>query len=187
MSDFKGHLLGGTIVSIVYIALLVALHAGLVFSLFNIAAMLLVVLISPLLPDIDLGDSKIVQWFTGAGLLSIAIGIALLLLKMNGYLALLLGGEGLAGITFVVSQRAHHRGWIHTVQFCLAWGIAVFLITKINIWIGLLAFLGSWSHLWLDHTPFKISGHQHDEFFLGNRGQGNQGNYNQEIYRGMNK
>jgi hypothetical protein len=156
--NYKHHLIPGVVLTAIFIWIF---HNTIAWNIPTIITLILITLISPLLPDIDHESSEIQQVFIGLGLLTAASGILLYFLKIPGGIIFVVGGVLLAAMTFFTGQIAHHRGMIHSLQFCIAWGLAVLIITNygfpLNPWFGLLAFASCWSHLWFDGIPFKIT------------------------------
>lgn len=141
--NWKLHLIGGIISSILLFALISYYHGfnELVLSVF------LLVPIYALLPDIDHKDSTITWWSIGLAALLILVGV----FASN---VLIYIGAGLIVLTYIAVLVFKHRGITHSIPF----GVA----TTIPIWYffgvvpALILFAAYWSHLLLDGIPFKL-------------------------------
>ena len=128
-----------------------------------IAQIILIITISPLIPDLDHEQGKLVQILMGTGFILALIGAIYwwltthgLSMLGNGWQTLLFGGLSLAGFTFLTTQILHHRGLLHSIVSCLIYGTAIFLITGFNYQLGSLATIGCYSHLVADKLFLKV-------------------------------
>lgn len=169
--NWKAHLIVGIIVSVVFaIGMWWALDWYQPSPLLY-AQMVMIVGLSTLLPDIDHKKSKIGRLLTGIGLLIASIGILFAFLVNKGIVFLVDTGESimgnkwsglvivgivLASIAFFTSELGTHRGFTHSIAFCVIIALIVLVLTKFNLQLGTLAFVGCYSHLLADKKPFKV-------------------------------
>jgi membrane-bound metal-dependent hydrolase YbcI (DUF457 family) len=83
-------------------------------------------------------------------------GIIGILMQMMFGLWFLIGGFVIGATTHFGAQWAHHRGFMHSIPFCLIYAGIVFFVTGLNVQFSALSFVGSYSHLLLDGLPLKM-------------------------------
>lgn len=160
--NWKSHLIIGVLLSLIFVILT---HSGLGWYSITpstVVIVTLIILISPLIPDIDHEQGKLQQWLVGTGIIIALIGLIWFFTEdifniqsiYSKYVIVI--GVVITTTFFFISQFAKHRGFIHTIQFCLIYGFLIFLITKFNIQFGVLGAFACWTHLIADKKPFKI-------------------------------
>lgn len=112
-----------------------------------------VIIFSGLVPDLDHESGKLHQWMIGLGLLMAVAGFVLDYFALNNSLTFF--GVALAASIFFIGEFSKHRGLWHSVPACIVYGVAVGLATT-NAQIGMIAFVGCYSHLLADSIPFKM-------------------------------
>ena len=73
----------------------------------------------------------------------------------NTYAFIISIGVGLSALLEYTALFAKHRGFIHSIPFLLMYGIVVSLVSA-NVYMGLLAFVGGYSHMLADGLFFKL-------------------------------
>ena len=64
-------------------------------------------------------------------------------------------GLVISTISFFISFIFKHRGFIHSVSFCIVYYIIVNLLI-INVFISVIGAIGCYTHLVLDNKKFKL-------------------------------
>ena len=57
--------------------------------------------------------------------------------------------------TFLLFYITDHRGFIHSIPFCVIYGLGIYLVIH-NIELAILGLLGSYTHLLGDKEPIKL-------------------------------
>jgi hypothetical protein len=143
-----GHLIVGLILGIAFI--FISNYYWDWFSLWSLEFFIAIVLIIPLyalLPDIDHEAGTITWWFIGLGILGAIVGAI-----WNRYL--LYFSLAILVITFLAVKLTHHRGIIHTIEAGIIFAIPMIFIFDWSM--AILAFIAFYSHLLADGLPFKI-------------------------------
>ena len=152
MVDWQEHFMYGAGLSVVFVFILKYLFGWYETSLL---ATIIVLLISPLVPDLDHPMGKLHQWVMTLGFLIAGIGIVGTYFKLDGdYTTLVIVGAIIAGVTFFNAIWTSHRGFWHSIPMALIYGAIVFWVAGLQL--GILAAFGFWTHLLFDEIPFKI-------------------------------
>ena len=156
MMEYEGHLLVGSISSLIFIVLTYFLFGWFDINLKNIIILLTITYLYSLLPDIDLAISRVTWHFIGISIILIALGV------INKYSNFLVGGDrlvliglGLLILTFLLARYAHHRGWVHTIWAGALFSLPIYLVLP-DWTFCILGFICFWSHLCADGEPLKI-------------------------------
>jgi len=156
--NWKNHLKYGVVLTS-----LLAIGLFLGTSWFNplnfeiLASMVLIIIVSPLLPDVDHPISKINQILTITGILLMISGV-MLYFTTESYKYLnvfIIVGMIIVSVTFINAKYSKHRGIWHSLTITLIYGLLVCFLTK-NIGLGILASFGYYTHLLCDKIPFKV-------------------------------
>ena len=148
MTDWKRHLAYGVGIELV-------ITFGLFFYQFSqityiiIIQALMIILISPLVMDLDHHNSKLREIFVGGGLIGSLIGYYAKIQKVLSF------SLTFAAVSFSICYFFKHRGFIHSIPFVLIYGIGLYFLTK-NINLTLIGSVGCYSHLFFDKLYFKL-------------------------------
>lgn len=119
---------------------------------------LAVLVLSPLIMDLDHKLGKLREVFTFMGLSIAMLGVAGYYFGIDLTILMVLGIV-IATTSYMLCYTTHHRGYTHTVLFCLFYAVLTgFILRRIDL--GVLAFIGSYTHLVADKIPFRISTRQ---------------------------
>lgn len=152
MKSWHEHLKFGLFFEVPFI--LIILFADFIDVTFiSIFQILILIILSPLLPDIDHRQGKLRDNLTAFFLFSALINS--LLLKFFNTLNLVLFSVYFACSVFFVSYVTKHRGLIHSIITCLCYSVITYVLTK-EVSLSVLAFVGFYSHLIADKIPFKL-------------------------------
>ena len=121
-----------------------------------IPQLLAVILLSGLVPDLDHENGKLHQWLIGLGLLLAlaGLGFAYFGIGINNQ-ELIMSGVLLSAGAFFMGEFSNHRGFWHSIPACIIYGVIVGFILQ-NFQLGVVGFVGYYSHLVADSIPFKI-------------------------------
>jgi hypothetical protein len=161
--NWKQHLFLGTLLSIFFVGVMMYFVGWYGFAPFLIAQMIMIIIISPLVPDLDIANSKLQQGIMATGFVIALVGIIYWFLEFqfglhlgNEWLRMIIVGILISGITFFNTFWSNHRGLWHSIPMAIIYGAVVTIIVGLNIQLGVLATFGFWSHLLGDKVPFKI-------------------------------
>ena len=149
MTDFKNHIGIGIVFALVFF--LITQYSPLDFTKFEMIVAIGVMILYPILADIDHRMSMITKIFLliSAGLVNVGYFY---------YKSALLPGIILLDVVVISSLFLHHRGPTHTIQAALLSPLLLYpLLGFGHYWIYGLAAVCYWSHLVADKIPFKLS------------------------------
>ena len=158
MTNWKNHLGIGVILSLIFIIVM-----NLKFGWYDIKQLdiimplIAITLISPLVLDLDHEMGKLHQTFLLIGTIISLTGLYFLF--FNSAIAstpIITAGVLLFSLTFSLGYISSHRGFIHSISFCVLYSLIIIMLTKLNIQLGILGFIGSYSHLVADGIPLKV-------------------------------
>lgn len=156
MSDYKTHLLVGSLLVAILTTILYFTTNLIILDSKTLIMIVMIAYIFPLLPDLDTRASTIVWSFLGIGIFGISITI------LNNYYHFLNNGSTilissiiLLILTFICAKYAGHRGPIHTIRAGIIFSALSWFITT-NITLCFIAFAGYYSHLVMDGIWKKI-------------------------------
>ena len=119
----------------------------------NILILLIILFVSPLVMDLDHRNSKLREGLTFAGLMLGLFGVILYYINIDVDL-ILIYGIIIASAGYMIQYVFTHRGFTHSILFCVIYAGLTLLLTK-NIQFASLALLGCYTHLIFDKIPFK--------------------------------
>ncbi len=158
MTNWKNHLGIGVILSLIFIVIM-----NLKFGWYDIKQLdillplIAITLISPLVLDLDHEMGKLHQTFLLIGTILSLVGLYFLFFNSTiAYKPILTAGVLLFSLTFTMGYLSSHRGFIHSISFCALYSLMIIALTKTNIQLGILGFIGSYSHLVADGIPGKV-------------------------------
>ncbi len=158
MTNWKNHLGIGVILSLIFIIVM-----NLKFGWYDIKQLgvflplIIITLISPLVLDLDHEMGKLHQSFLLIGTIISLAGLYLLFFNPSiSWKPILTAGVLLFSLTFTLGYISDHRGFIHSLSFCALYSLMIVALTKLNIQLGIVGFIGSYSHLAADGIPFKL-------------------------------
>ncbi len=157
MTNWKNHLGIGVILSLIFIIIM-----NLKFSWYDIKQLdillplIIITLISPLVLDLDHEMGKLHQTFLLIGTIISLIGLYFLFFSSINPKPIVAMGVLLFSLTFTIGYISSHRGFIHSISFCFLYSLIVVALTRLNIQLGIVGLIGSYSHLMADEIPFKL-------------------------------
>ena len=153
MSNWKKHLIIGLIISIIGVLLLTAITKS-VLSMKQYFYLLIVLLVSPLLPDLDHNNSLLRKILLAITTTSLTISLVISNYWLQQLKVINIPLSVLTTIIVWFPIIFKHRGFTHSITATIIYVGLVFLMTN---WItALVALLGYYSHLILDGVPYKI-------------------------------
>lgn len=155
--NWRGHLLVGLGVQFVTIILLVA--SGIVTPELNPIYLTVpfLLIISPLLPDIDYFHSKLSSMIMFLVMIVGMVGLGMYWFDFQKTLGLdlLIKSFLSTSALYWVGYIFKHRGFTHSITFCFIYGFVILHFTK-NLSLSILAVSGCYSHLLADGIVLKI-------------------------------
>ena len=122
---------------------------------------ILIMLISPLIIDLDHPNGKLRNVTTAIGLIIANYGLLLwflaqdVIFKNVNYISSMVLGIEISTIAFFVAFFFKHRGFIHSIIFCLIYGLILYAMLN-NVYISIIGVIGCYTHLVVDNVKFKI-------------------------------
>ena len=158
MANWKNHLFIGLIFSFVFI---VGMNWKLgwydIKQLDILLPLIIISLISPLVLDLDHEMGKLHQTFLLIGTILSLTGLYFLFFNHTiSHKPILTAGVLLFSLTFSIGYISNHRGFIHSISFCTLYSLIIIALTRLNIQLGIVGLIGSYSHLIADEIPFKL-------------------------------
>jgi len=151
--NWEKHLFIGTVLSCILIGLF-SIYTPLFKTVDPLTVLVfgIIMLISPLIPDLDHGNGKLKNFFEGIGLTMAILGLII-----HHYIPffnlLTMAGIIIASLAYFISKFSKHRGKWHSLSAGI---IYAGLLSFINIETVIIGFVGFYSHLVLDKIPFKV-------------------------------
>jgi len=124
------------------------------FKFLFIFQLLIIIVISPLIMDLDHKLGKLREAITFLGLVIGLIGVAGYYFNID-LTILMVFGLIIAAAAYLTAYTTKHRGFLHSVTFCVLYAIAVYVILE-SYQLGALALLGSYTHLMADKLFIKF-------------------------------
>lgn len=157
MASYKGHLIGGILVTIISL-LLLRYYFNIVFTWTFLPSVALVVFVYSLMPDIDHKMSKIVWTIFFISALFLINGLLYYGFDIKTYNTLFFGII-LVLLPIITIFTTEHRGITHTLLFVLLTPLLLLLIPSLQnkFILMIIAGISYWSHLLLDGIPFKLT------------------------------
>ena len=155
--NWKQHLRIGILSSGSFAILMAIFFGWFDYKFLTLLELGVVIFFSGLVPDLDHQSGKLHQWLIGLGLTMALIGFGLTYFDSTliNNQSLIILGVVIASSTFFVGKFSRHRGLWHSIPACIVYGIIIGFATM-NSQIGLIAFVGCYSHLVADNVPFKM-------------------------------
>ncbi len=155
MSNYKTHIIGGLILSLLAIMLF---FTYLDIPLISYPIFFIIIYFFSILPDIDHKNSKITWNLLGIGGFLIVIGLIDLIIKNIFPINTLFFGISLI-LIILLFARTKHRGVTHTMWFITFAPLTLLLIPNLpsKALMVLIAIISGYSHLLLDGYFFKLS------------------------------
>jgi len=159
MNSWRDHLKFGLYFEVIFILIMFFwqewFYASGVFKvLILVFEIFIISVLSPLFLDLDHKLGKLREVFTFLGLSISMVGV-------TGYYfgidltILMVFGVIISTISYMLCYTTHHRGYTHTIVFCVFYGVLTYFIFN-RIDLGVLALIGSYSHLVADKIPFRF-------------------------------
>lgn len=157
MTNWKNHLGIGIILSLIFIIIMNLKFGWYDIKQLNIILPLIAITwISPLVLDLDHEMGKLHQTFLLIGTIISLVGLYFLFFNPSiSWKPILTAGVLLFSLTFTLGYISSHRGFIHSISFCALYSLIIVMITKLNIQLGIVGFIGIYSHLAADGIPLK--------------------------------
>jgi len=158
--NYDKHLKIGLLVEI-FLFILLFLIFRFTLSSILIFKIFVVVLVSPLIMDLDHFNGKLRNLITALGLLIANYGLFLYLMSQDiifsdiEYISTMILGIEISTISFFIAFFFKHRGFIHSILFCLIYGAFLYIALD-NVYISIIGLIGCYTHLVLDNEKFKI-------------------------------
>lgn len=115
----------------------------------NLIQILILIFVTPLLCDLDHRHGKLREGVTFLGLM---IGLLGIVMQSN---IIMTYGIVLSSIAYLIFYTTKHRGFTHSITFCLLIGLGVWFLTK-SYELSSLSIVGCYSHLIGDKIFIKF-------------------------------
>lgn len=120
-----------------------------VFTLYNLGFILVFMIINPLFCDLDHREAKLREWVTAFAFIVGLIGLTIHAYVLIEY-AIYFGAFG-----YLIYYTTSHRGYMHSIPFCLAYGLIVAWFMKDYFYFIFCSF-GCYTHMIGDKLYFKL-------------------------------
>jgi len=161
--NWKAHLVLGVLIQVFFILIMYFFYGWYIITPLLFVYMIIIMVVSPLVPDLDHNGSKINKVLMKILLLGLFfVGLYWWFEYILGFS---LGVEWFRILIFFLfsivvlmlnSVFSRHRGFWHSLPMGVYYGFAIGLLFGFSVELGVLAFIGFWSHLLLDGEPLKI-------------------------------
>ena len=148
MTDWKHHLAYGFGIEVV-VALCLFISQYEQLTIILIIECIIIMLISPLIMDMDHRNSKLREVFIGTGLIGVSVGYYTKLQKLLLYSIIF------SLVSFTICYLTKHRGILHSLPFVVGYAGIIYIITK-NINLAIIGGIGSYTHLIFDKEYIKM-------------------------------
>jgi len=155
MDSYKNHFLFGIAFEIPFIiGMYIWKNWYFNFKFLFVFQLLVIIVISPLIIDLDHRHGKLREAVTFLGLVISLVGVAGYYFTIDLNILMVFGIiiASAAHLTFYITK---HRGFLHSIPFCILYGGMVYYILE-SYQLGLLAILGSYTHLMADKLFIKF-------------------------------
>lgn len=168
--NWQRHLILGLVFSLAFILMAnyyfgwYTLGEDLIYNIVFLSEAFFVILISPIIMDLDHRNSKMTRNLLGLGLIVALSGVIIQFLSVNieeiifmkSYsLYIITFGILLSNVAFFSSYFFKHRGFYHSIPFAFLYSALISLFTM-SIQLGALGFIGTYLHLVGDKIPTKM-------------------------------
>jgi len=151
MDSWKHHLMFGLILQFIFIDIMMITNNW--YKELNFLFPV-VLLISPLIPDLDHKQGKLREALTFIGLILGLLGVVGYYTNVN-LTTLMVYGIILSSFAYMLFYVTTHRGFLHTIPCCAIFSLILYIITS-DIQVVTLGFIGCYSHLIGDKLYFKV-------------------------------
>jgi len=110
---------------------------------------IIIMLISPLVMDLDHRNSKLREVFVSGGIIGALISFYAKLTQLL-QLSLIF-----TVVSFFICYLFRHRGLIHSIPVVVVYSITLYYLTN-NINLAIIGAIGAYSHLFFDKEYFKL-------------------------------
>ena len=148
MTDWKRHLSYGIGIQLVAAFGLFLYQYNQLTYIIVIQA-IIIILISPLVMDLDHRNSKLREVFVGLGLISSLIGYYTKIQRLLSFSLIF------SNVSFFICYFTKHRGVMHSIPFILLYGGLIYYLTN-NINLTIIGSIGCYTHLFFDKLYFKL-------------------------------
>ena len=153
MNSWRKHLGFGLTIELLF--LLVLLFYAKWFSVDVIIKLVIIALISPLVLDLDHKHGKLRESITFIGLFIGITGVLCWLFKILNFEVMMVVGIMIASLSHLTFYYTKHRGFVHSIPFCLMYGYFLYMIL-LDYQLAVFGLVGCYSHLIADKRPFKM-------------------------------
>jgi len=150
--NWKGHIALGLPIQLLFFIILIY-NFKFNFVIVNLIALFLVIFVSPLVMDLDSKHGKLREILTYIGLILGVLGI--IVYYINSNVLLMIIGIILSSTAHLTVYVTKHRGFMHSIVFCIIYSILIYAITT-DIHISFISLIGCYTHLLGDKLFFKI-------------------------------
>ena len=155
MDSYRKHFLFGAIIEFVFITIMFLWKDWYSHFEFKFVFQILILFtISPLILDLDHRHGKLREAVTFLGLVIGLIGVAGYYFKID-LIILMVFGIIMSSAAYLTVYTTKHRGFLHSITFCVLYGVIVYVVLE-SYQLGLLALLGSYTHLMADKLFIKF-------------------------------
>jgi len=155
VDSWKEHLAFSSLFEIAFILIMYFWkHWYLKLEFISIFQLLVIAFISPLILDLDHKQGKLREGLTFLGLMIGVVGVIGYYIGIDLSILMVMG-IAISAPAFLLFYITDHRGFIHSIPFCIIYSIGIYLILQ-NIQLAILGLLGSYTHLLGDKEPIKL-------------------------------
>jgi len=155
MGSWKKHLGVGLIIELIVFLILFFGFNWFDINLNMIIKLIIIAFISPLVLDLDHKHGKLRESVTFIGLYIGLAGVLCWLFKILNYTIIMVIGIIVSVLSHLTFYYTKHRGFIHSIPFCLLFGYFVYMIL-LDYKLALFGLIGCYTHLIADKKPFKM-------------------------------
>lgn len=116
--------------------------------------LLVLLMISPLVIDLDHRLGKLREGLAFIGLIIGFIGLIGYLIGLD-LVILMVMGLAIASPSFLLYYITNHRGFVHSIPFCLIYSVCIYLILS-SLDLAVLGLIGCYTHLVADKLFIKF-------------------------------
>jgi len=155
VDSWKEHLAFSSVFEILFILIMYFWKGWyLKLEFIPIFQLLVIFFISPLVLDLDHKQGKLREGLTFLGLMIGVVGVFGYYIGIDLNILMVMGIV-ISAPTFLLFYITDHRGFIHSIPFCVIYGLGIYLVIH-NIELAILGLLGSYTHLLGDKEPIKL-------------------------------
>jgi len=124
------------------------------FKFLFLFQLLIIIVLSPLICDLDHKLGKLREAITFLGLAIGLIGVVGYYFNIQLTILMVIGII-ISSCAYLTAYTTKHRGFLHSISFCVLYGVLVYYLLD-NYQLGALALLGSYTHLMADKLFIKL-------------------------------